>query len=264
MTMTTNRLLILILIILTGCNDRKDFHNVGETLVESVIENDTAKIKELFAYKMDSLTIERKKGIFAGLNEFKDRKYKLIKVDTTSTPSFFDEGVTFRYINSYFKIDSNYFKLTTRYERDDREEISIRTFNMDDLSSDCNYWLTRPYQPTQSIDFKRLVWNTDYYGKIFKSGKVEVQNKLSTDLDYIKFRVILKNNWTTFFNQTVTSYDKIYSGDIRSIDVPGMADLYAGFTISRDNLQFSCELIEVLPKPESSVCKKIAELKAIK
>lgn len=262
--MRTNRLLILIAIFLTSCSDRKDFNDVGETLVGAVIENDTTKIKELFVYQMDSLSIERKKGIFAGLNEFKDKEYKLIKVDTTSSPSFFDYDVTWRYINSYFRIDSNYFKLSTRYERNDKNEISIRTLNLDNLSSDCNDWLNQPFKPTQSIDFKRLVWNTDYYAKTFKSGKVEVQNKLSTDLEYIKFRVILRNNWTTFFNQTVTSYDKIYSGDIRSIDVPGMVDLFAGFTIDRDNLQFSCELIEVLPKPESISCKKVAELKAIK
>lgn len=263
MDMRNFRLLLFIIIFLTGCSDRKDFNDVGETLVKAVIKNDSTQIKELFIYKMDSLSIERKKGIFAGLNEFKDKKYKLIKVDTTSSLSFFDSEAL-RYINSYFRIDSNYFKLATRYERNDKSEISIRTLYIYNLTSDCNDFLNEPFKPTQSIDFKRLVWNTDYYGKTFKSGKVEIQNKLSTDLEYIKFRVILRNNWTTFFNQTVTSYDKIYSGDIRSIDVPGMVDLFAGFTINRDNLQFSCELIEVLPKPESITCKTLAELKAIK
>ena len=43
-----------------------------------------------------------------------------------------------------------------------------------------------------------------------------------------------------------------------------MVDLFTGFTIDRDNLQFNAELIEVLPKPESWNCKKIQELKASK
>lgn len=259
-TMTTNRLVILLLIvILTACTDRKNFQDVSKKLMESVIDNDTTKLKELFAYKMDSISIKRKREIFASLTEFKDKKYKILKVDTTSGPAFFEEGVTYRYINTYFRIDSTYFKLITRYERDNKQEISLRAFYYNNLTDECNDWINKPYQPTQSIEFKRLVWTTDYYNKSFKSGRVEIQNKLYTDIDYIKFRVILRNNWTTFFNQTVTSYDKIYSGDIRAVDVPGMVDLYAGFNINRDNLQFSCELIEVMPKPESSDCKQVAE-----
>lgn len=40
-----------------------------------------------------------------------------------------------------------------------------------------------------------------------------------------------------------------------------MENYYAGFKIEKDNLYFTAELIEVLPKPESSWCKCLNELK---
>jgi len=264
-----NKLTIFVIAVsLTACNlfhDRKNVNDVGKTLVASLVKNDTAKIKELFVHHMDSVDAERRLIINETLKEFKDKNYTYIKTDTSKGLSYLNlDDEPFKLIDSYFRVDTTFYNLKTRFTRDDKGEITIHSFRTIDLTKECSDWQMRPYRPVSNIEFKRLIWNTDYYAKSFKSGKVEVQNKLNSDIEYIKFRVILKHNWSTFFNQTVTSYDKIYAGDIRAIDVPGMSDLFAGFPINSDNIQFNCELIEILPKPESSGCKKIIELKSLK
>src|SRR5690606_27328426 len=123
-----------------------------------------------------------------------------------------------------------------------------------------------PYCPKRDIEFKNISWTTDYYGKTLKSGVVSFQNNTDNDLNYIKFRVVLKNGnsaWSaeTFLNQTVESYKPSYKGDITTVQVSGMENYYTGFKIEKDNLFFDAELIEVLPKPESYWCIKLEELK---
>jgi hypothetical protein len=253
--------IILVLGLLASCTDRTEFTDVGKATLKAVIKNDTIKLKELFVHNMDSLDGERKSELLSEISKYKDKNYSFIKADTSSY-EIFDERLT--YIDTYFKIDTTYHSLSTKYSKDDKGKISIENIYLTDLTENCNNWITKPYCPKYDIKFKRISWTTDYWNKSFKSGKVELENQSKNDIEYVKFRVILKNNYQKFFNQTVIYKEKIFAGDITTIEIPGMLDLFTGFTIDRDNLQFDAELIELLPKPESLDCKKIFELKTFK
>jgi hypothetical protein len=250
--------IILVLGLLVSCTDRTKFTDVGKATLKAVIKNDTLKIKELFVYNMDSIDSEVKVNIFSEISKYKDKNYLFIKTDTGSFETFVER---YSYIATYFKVDTSYYSLRTLYSKDDEGEISIENISVINLSDSCNKLIGKPYCPEYKINFKRIIWETDYSNKSFKSGKVEVHNRSDKDIDYAKFRVILKNNDLTFFNQTVIYTNKIYAGDIMTIDVPGMVDFFTGFLIDQDNVTFEAELIEVLPKPEYSDCKKIKELK---
>ncbi len=142
-------IIVLIVGILTACNlfqDRKNINDVGETLVKAIVDNDSIKIKELFIYKMDSVDKERRNGIQSTLQEFNNRKYVLIKIDTNTSVSFFEADETLKFINTYFKVDSNYFNLKTRFTRDEQGNISIHTLRAFDLSAECNDWKIQPYR----------------------------------------------------------------------------------------------------------------------
>jgi hypothetical protein len=253
--------IILILGLLTSCTDRSKFTDVGKATLKAVINNDTIKLKELFVHNMDSIDKEQKSEIFAEIVKYRAKSYTYIKSDTSSL-DFLEEKSP--YIETYFKMDTSYFSILSEYTKDDKDIISIKNVYFSNLTEACNNWETQPYCPNYNIYFNRISWTTDYWNKTFKSGKVELENKSKNDIEYLKFRVILKNNYKTFFNQTIVHKEKIYAGDINLIEIPGMVDLYTGFVIDNENLQLDAELIEVLPKPESIDCKKIMELKALK
>jgi hypothetical protein len=255
--------IILILLLLVSCTDRTKFSDVGKATLKAIIKNDTIKLKELFVHNMDSLYGNQKDYILRDILKYKDKNYSFIKSDT-SIFKFRTLDEQWTYINTYFKLDTSYYKLSTKYSKDDKGKISIETIFISDLTEGCKNWTNKPYCPSNDIKFKRISWTTDYWNKSFKSGKVELENQTENDIEYVKFKVILKNNYQIFFNQTVIYKEKIFAGDITTIEIPGMVDLFTGFTIDRDNLQFDSDLIEVLPKPESSDCIKILELKAFK
>lgn len=115
------------------------------------------------------------------------------------------------------------------------------------------------------IKFKGIRWSTDYLSnKTFEAGSVILQNNTNGDVDYIKFKVKLFSIWfrEAFFSQTVEYHNKIYQGDIVSINVPGLSNYYAGFDIDRDRISFVPELIEVKPKAQYQDCKIIKDLKS--
>lgn len=251
--------IFLVLGLLASCTDRTKFTDVGKATLKAVIKNDTVKLKELFIHNMDSIDVKRKAEIFADISKYKDKSYSFIKADTSS---FEILDMKWSNINTYFKIDTSYYELVNTYTKDEKGKISIKDFLLSNLTEKCNYWATIPYCPKDDVNFKSI--KTAHLNKFFKSGKVELENRTENDFEYVKFRVILKNNYQTFFNQTVIYKEKIFAGDITTIEIPGMVDLFTGFTIDLDNLQFDAELIEVLPKQEHWECKKILELKTSK
>ncbi|MDC9722335.1 MAG: hypothetical protein PSN34_06125 [Urechidicola sp.] len=249
------------LLIFTSCQysvDRTDIYNVGDALHESFIQKDTTILKQVFVHQMDSISKKQKDKI-AEIQSFFKPDLKIIKMDTSSFWSW-------NWLNIYYKKSAKFYELSAEYSRDSLGNISVSNLYIENINEKCESDLNKPYCPKNDVEFKRISWTSDYYEKTFKSGEVFFKNNSDNDFNYIKFRVILKNGtsqWSaeTFFNQTVESYKPSYKGDITSAKIPGMENYYTGFKIKKDNLFFDAELIEVLPKPESSWCKKLEELK---
>lgn len=251
------------LILLGSCSyevDNKDAFRLADAIHESFRQNDTTILKQVFEFEMDSIS-EKDKSALKAIKDFYTPETKILKVDTTN---FYN---IIRSIEMFYKKGSNFYRISSDYYSDSTNSHYVESIRFYNINEKCEEYNNEPYKPTGDIDFKRISWTTDYYGKTFKSGTIELQNNTDSDLTYSKFRVILKkgsNYWNaeTFFNQTVESYKPIYKGDIATIEVPGMTDYFTGFEIKKDNLQFTAELIEVKPKPESYWCKKLEELKS--
>ena len=239
--------------------DRKDIFSIAETVEKSFKQGKIDKLKPFFEYHMDSLSQEQKDYIKEILTFYKEKSIKKIDVDST-------DFWLFKSCDISYLVDDTYYQVSFLYDRDSIGIITLSGFYFSNINEACTTSKNKPYCPSSDIVFKRLSWTTDYYGKSFKNGAIELQNKTDFDINYIKFRVTLAKGGNkyffgeTFFSQTVESYKPIYKGDIATIEVPGMSDYYAGFKIDKDNMQFSAELIEIKPKPISSWCLKIQEL----
>jgi hypothetical protein len=206
---------------------------------------------------MDSISDNQKKRI-SEIQDFFNPELTIIKMDTSSY-------IFWQWLNIYYKKKTTFYELSAEYSRDSLGTITISNLFLKNINEECESDKNEPYCPKDDVEFKRISWKTDHYGKTFKSGEVFFKNNSDNDFNYIKFRVIMKNGnsqWSaeTFFNQTVESYKPSYSGDITSVQIPGMENYFTGFKIDKDNLYFDAELIEVLPKPESSWCKLLKEL----
>ena len=99
----------------------------------------------------------------------------------------------------------------------------------------------------------------------FKYGIIQLQNNTGIDLNYIKFRLVLKSRIFTdsekiYFNQTIESYQPIFKGDIVRIEILGMKDYFTGSKIDEIDLIFEPRLLEVRPKPASDWCLTLKEL----
>lgn len=241
--------------------DNSDILKVGEAINESFIKKDSLILKQVYQYQMDSISADQKKQI-AEISDFFDEGMKPIKVDTSSIWFF-------KILDLFYQKNSKFYRLRAFYHQDTiNNNYYIDELSFSDLNQECEDYKNEPYNPKSDIDFKRIIWDIDYYGKTFKSGVVELQNNTDQDITFIKFRVILMHGdsrWKAkfFLNQTVESYKPIYQGDIVRIEIPEMENYYAGFEIKQDKILFDPELLEVKPKPESYSCKKVEELRNI-
>lgn len=255
--------LTLLLIMGSSCEyqvDNTDVFKVGSAIHESFAKNDSSILKKVFIHKMDSIKPYQKERI-EEIKGFYSEDLKIMKMDTSS--SLWGQS---KMLDIYYKKQSDFYRVRAFYVKDSIGHILVNNLYFNDIKALCEGDKNTPYSPKYGIEFKSLSWTTDYYEKTFRSGKIALENNTGSDLTYIKFKVILQNgsyswNAETFLNQTVESYKPIYEGDIATIEIPGMTDYFTGFKIHKDRLFFTAELIEVLPKPESSWCIMLEELK---
>lgn len=241
--------------------DNSNIFKVGEALHESFSKKDTVILKKVFIHGMDSIDSKQKETI-KEIEKFYTPELTILKTDTSSNNIWWRN---YSMIDLYYKKSTNFYRIRAYYQTDSLGNHYIDDLYFTDINESCEEDKNKPYCPKYDIEFKRIIWTTDYYEKTFKSGAIELQNNSDNDLNYIKFRVILENgnsSWSakTLLNQTVESYKPIYKGDIATIEVPGMSDYFTGFKIEKDKLFFDPELIEVLPKPESYWCNLLKEL----
>jgi len=240
--------------------NKKDIFSVAENFEKALMKNNIKKLKSLFMYNMDSISQESKGYIEEIKTFYAKNKIKRIEIDTSNILNIW------KFCDISYLVNDTYFEVSFIYKKDKLGDFCVQEVYFININDACKKSELQPYCPKKQIDFKSIVWETNYYGTSFKSGMVELQNNTDMDIDYIKFRVILakSNNpylrGETFFNQTVESNNKIFKGDISTINIPGLENFYAGFKIEKNTLQFNAELIEIKPKPISSWCSKITRL----
>jgi hypothetical protein len=196
------------LLIITSCQYKVDNSNpytIADAIHEGLVRNDSTILKDVFEFKMDSFSTNSVEKLNKAKSFFElNKQIKIFKTDTSSN---WDNRKT---IDIYYKKGKNFYQVRTFYYPDSTNTIKPTSFYFNNINELCESDNNEPYKPTYSIDFKSISWHTDYYSKTFKDGAIELQNNTDLDLNYIKFRVILKNgtsSWSakTFLNQTVES-----------------------------------------------------------
>ena len=235
--------------------DRTDVYSVGDAIHRSFAQKDTSIINQFYNQEKNKWS----EHYIEEMNELITPKLKYIKIDTTTT---WIDGFLHSYIRIFYLIDSSYYEVIARYDRDSL--INVKSLFFDNITEGCEFSKSIPYCPSNKIKFKSISWHYNY--KTFTDATIEIQNNTGIDIDYIKFRVKLyngSNSWNRelFFNQTVVYNEKIFKDDIVRINVPSLTNFYTGFYINNNNISFNAELIEILPKPIPESCELIEQLK---
>ena len=254
---------ILICIILsTACKkhaDRKNISDFGNEFVHAAVEGDTAKVRDMFVNGMQGVDATSRLDLYKSFDPYRKTEVKLIKVDT----SVFKGWDPHKYADYTFKLDTNYTIWNCEYITAEKGDIAFRSVKIMDITKECASSLEEPYCPKDAIEFKRVNWSSDYWNKMFVSAHVEVHNNSPNDIETIKFRVKGFNNDEMFYNQTISRSNKIYAGDIVTFQLPEITAYYAGFKIDKNTIEFTAELLEVMPRQMSDYCKQVKEMSAI-
>jgi hypothetical protein len=67
----------------------------------------------------------------------------------------------------------------------------------------------------------------------------------------------------TFFDQTVTINQTIHEGDLVNVEIPALRNFFVDVPLIKDNFNWKCELIVVVPKPLNEGCVLLKRLKLI-
>jgi len=262
--MKNNIILFLLIIIISSCQnkfDKTDIFKIGDAIHKSFLHKDLDNLKQICVPKMDYVR-ETYKSEIEEIQSFYTNNTRVLKMDTSSMSQM-------KYLDLFYNRDSDFYRLRAYYQKDSLNKISVVGFSFDNLTVACKKDQKETFCPSHVLLFEKIIWTTDYSGTSFKKGTVLLHNYSVWDLNYIKFRTLLKHKISptyseTFFTQTVETTKKIFSGDFVQIEIPGMTDFYTGFKINSNNLIFEAELIEAGPKPESEWCITIDKLKSHK
>lgn len=257
-------ILLISILVLTSCStDRTDINKFGSKFIDDIITN-PIEAEKYYRLNGDSLSYYPKETLIEISENLKGTNYTIIKQDTTY------QGIGAKsYFNASIKKDDEYFDIWFLYERDSVNNIRLTDqISFINMSEVCERETNSPWCPIYDISFKRIFWTIDFNATTFKSMNIEIQNNTDIDINYIKFRVTLKNKKNSntgdiFFNQTIESYSTIYKGDMVNINISGMQDYFIGFKFDKNKFSWEGDLIEVRPRPEGAFCKDIDELKKI-
>lgn len=241
--------------------DNTNPFTVAEAVHKGLMHDDNILLKKIFKYQLDSLTEQSLENLRDAKKIFAQNKgLKIFKVDTSSS------GLAGKRIDIFYKIEKEFYGVSVFYKPNSENIVEPQElFSFNNLNQNCEDSKKEPYKPTWGIEFKGINYDIHYSGKALNKGSVELQNNTKSDLNYIKFKVILKRGqyWSdeTFFNQTVESSNPIFRGDLNKVNIPGMTDYPLGFKLDKDaSVSFDVELLDVRPKPSSYWCTKLQDI----
>lgn len=237
--------------------DQMSTKAVSTSLFEALHTYDTATIH---SYVLKGVPLAE---TFAGnikfvkLDRFKGMRSDIILIDTLHVQSFGD------FMNLYFKHDTTYYKLVSGYARDSVGRIKIWSIRVDNLSEYCDKKRSEPYKPNYNfLPFRAFTWTSNASRTEFIDGSVRLQNNLGTDITYLKFRLDVKVDDELVFSQTIETRNKIYSGDIAVIDIPGLRNYYVKQGIIEPHVSYVATPLEMEPK-DLRDCEEIEMLKEV-
>lgn len=241
--------------------DKRNPLSVAETLNKSLIKDDSLMLKDLFYKDMQDISNYTKSSL-KSINKLLKKDIKNKYFDTLTNRVY-----NSKYIELNYDIDNQYYGVRAYYNLDSLGLINLENISLFNYSEICEDFNKSPYKPYYGIEFKSLKWRSNY--STFKSVGLQVKNYLGQDIDYIKFRLKIRQGKNSIssedeiFNRTIEYNEKIYDGDLIYIEIIDLKDYYAGFNITKNSFNFDTELLEIRPKPESEDCVKIEELKSI-
>lgn len=256
--------LILILLMVVSCQFNVDNSNplkVAKALHKGLSQNDSIILNQIFESKINDLSGNSKSYIREAKEFFMyNKKSIIIKIDTLDS-----EFYGYKNIDIYYKLGEEFYRIRGSYELNSSKIVKLNNFSFINLNKECMDYENSPYCPFYDITFKNLTWLADNNKMTFKYGIIQLQNNTGIDLNYIKFRLVLKSRIFTdsekiYFNQTIESYQPIFKGDIVRIEILGMKDYFTGSKIDEIDLIFEPRLLEVRPKPASDWCLTLKEL----
>ena len=250
-------ILLGLLVFLTCCTNRRNFEDFGKSTLNAIIDNDHEAIKDLYEFHMNKTSDYSKNKLKSLFKEWKNKKIDYLEVDTSS---FLGSLVTTKYLEVYFKVDTMYYTLEINYTKNKKEELVIKELNFSNLSQSCKDWETNDYRPEYGIKFGEIrSFSNDEY---IKSAYITLENLLDHDVNYVKFKLNIHDDYYAIFNKTIIYNKPLYKGDVEQFYISELENYYVGYNVQNEkNIRFKIELIKVLPKPEQSITKVLARLK---
>jgi hypothetical protein len=246
---------ILLIPLFGSCINNKDYKSVGTNALDYILKGDTIKLKNYF---LGNPTFNY--GNLKNYIElYRNKKYEIVKIDTSSVE--LDSTIS-KYLEVYYKIDESYHRFQVLYELNKEKELKFELIWLNNLSKECEDYLSKPFEPTSLVlQFPRIAWTSR--NKILEDVTVRIQNGyMNYDIDTLKFRIKISLDNDLIINRTVICDEKIHSGDFIDYKIKEISNLYVGKSITKENLRYETELIESLPHPESDACSELIKLKA--
>jgi len=263
-------LILLTILQFEACNrvDRTDFNSVAKAVDKALQKQDLEILRPLYIENIENIHYSHKEIINYTFNQFKNNQFTFIKSD-------FEKSYRGTYELRIFYLDnqSNIYCVSIDCTlRNGTISLGLLADGIYSGALFCGNWTEsqkeydeEPYCPKSEIIFQNIRWypyNYDYNNlRGFESLEVLLKNNSEYEIDYMRFRLIIRNNHITMFNQTIESYQMIYKGDMVYIDIPTLKNFYTGY-FSNNTLNWSAELMEVSPKPKSFLEDVLEELES--
>lgn len=256
--------IFILVFVLAQCKtefNQTDYKSVGKALHSHLSKKDYSILKKINPSQFDTISENAQKELNK-YDRFISNKPDFFLIDTSTFLGF----LPMLELNYFY--NDNFYQLAFWYSMDSLKKIYIHDLSFVNLNELCENGRKMLYCPDDKVVFTNFAWNTDFYKKSFTHGTITLQNNSDYDIDYLKFRLILKNknnalSSQVFFNRTIEYNRNIPKGDLIRIEINELIGYSANFIITYDNLIIEPSLIQVLPIPDNLSCYKLSKLKEI-
>ena len=240
---------LLFTILINSCVNKKDYSSVGSDALTLLMNKDTLELKNYF-YRDTNFRGEIEEYI----KLYSQEKFNIISIDTISVEEY-------KYLDVIYRIDTSIHKFEANYEYNNEGEIKFKYIWIQNLSKNCNEYLSKPYKPSRvALFFPEISWTST--GLVLNKLSIRIQsNYLGYDIEKLRFKLKLFVNQEMIVNRTVICNEKIFGGDFIDFKVKEISNIYVGKAFSSKNIRYEAVALESSPHPQSLDCEELMSIK---